>query len=196
MPLEVHAVQTESGVRFRVWDTGLRGYRTVPMAAGRMLQELGQAAHAGGIHPTPDLSSVLVGMVSRAEENVREAWADGCALRTTERNLLARSRFAYELARQLTDDLFEREIDTYLSMLGEDARRFLANTFVLRELLRGSGKATLAPRDGTDPAREGYRDRAHALELVEEVRKAWRWVRVETKDTGPDGACLVTFTLL
>lgn len=196
MALEVHAVTLSSGTLTRVWDTERKGYRTEPMPVGRMLQELGQLALAGGLHPSTERTSALLRMITRAEARPRSEWMLGAELRTTERNVLIRSRLGYELARQLTDDLFDQDIETFLSVLTEDARRFLVKTLVLRELMRGSGKAFHTARDGRDPERDGYRDAAHALAIVAELRSRLTYVKIETKDTGQDGSCLIIFTLL
>lgn len=196
MALEVHAVRSGSETRMRVWDTRLKGYRTGSMPPGRMLRTLAQLAHVGGLHPTTERSSALVRMIDRAESGPLDAWKPGIDLQGDLHNALRHVRLGYELARQLTEDLFDLNVDTFLTTVSEDARRFLARTFILHELTRGSGRAVLVPRDGQDAERAGYRDKAHALELVEQLRPLAHWIAIETKDTGRDGSCLITFTLL
>ncbi len=196
MALEVHAVRSKSKTRMRVWDTRLRGYRTGELAPAQMLRTLAQLALVGGLHPTTERSHALLRMLERAESSTLTEWHAGRGFQPNIHNALRHSRLAFELAHQLLDDLFDDELDGFLAALGADARLFLTRTFVLHELTRGSGKAVLTTRDGQEPERAGYRDTAHALSLVAELRAHCPCLDIETKDTGQNGSCLITFTLL
>lgn len=197
MSLEVHAVRSGSETHARVWDARLKAYRTQAMSPGRLRQELNQLALAGGLHPSAERMSAIADMIERAVASPeKNGWRNGAALHTTERNALRRSRLAYELARQLTDDLFDQELESHLMPLGAEARNFLVCTFVLRELVRGSGTAVLTVHDGGNSGRQGCRDVAHALLLVNELRQRLPDVSVDVADAAPDGSRLITFALL
>lgn len=185
MALVVHCLASDATKVFRVWDTGLKEYRTDAHDRTDMLGLLARLLRAGGIAESPDGFALASRMLLDAEDKPASAWhvTKERGPRPSDSREMRLRRLAHELARQSTTALFERELRERLDLLGEDARRLMTDRFVLQELAYGSGHAFIRPVN------------AETAALAEEIFRAWPWLSIEIENAHPDGPRIV-FSLL
>ncbi|NBS42001.1 hypothetical protein EBS80_05095 [bacterium] len=142
-----------------------------------------------GVEESANVSSVICGWLADAERrgtndpkqkadpNFARPWREGTEPNGTSGELRAilRSRI---LGEQVVRSVFDGQVLEWVEALSEPARALLNDAFILHELLRGPGVATLRVKHGEIDA---------VSPLIAEIASTWSGgVSIETADP-PDG---------
>ena len=193
--------------RFRLWDSQTRTYATKELDVGRVLIAAKRLLAEGGVHKSPDASSVALGWLELAMERgtsdptkpsvdvSKRAWRTTGDTEPAAGPIRTALR-AKALSEQAVQSILERRLSEWMALLSHEARAFLDETFVLREFQRGGGTATVRVENEFSSARRGYDDLAHAKLLVAEIAEKWAdAVSVETVDPGDPKPVIFLFRL-
>lgn len=184
--------------RFRLWDTQTGGYVTDERTHEEMLSTVRQMLRGSGIGDGPDVAAAinvwLADAVRRgtndpkqkADPDAARPWRDGRPPEGEPGDLRVALR-ARILAEQVARTVFDGRVLDWTESLTPAARALLTNAFVLHELLRGPGVATLRVE----------RDRMLAtVPTIKEIATVWAdVVTVETDIPPKDEPLTVVFRL-
>ncbi len=176
--------------RFRLWDTQTGTYATDSLSFGKIVSAAKRLLTEGGALETPDTTFVVLKWLELAMERGTNDPSKG-PVEITKRTWrttndpdppagpIRTALRARLLSEQAVWAILEKRLSEWTDVLSPRARAFLDETFVLRELLRGKGTATVRAEQRDDTL-------VRTRSIVAEIADKWHdSVSVETVDFEP-----------
>lgn len=196
MGIFIDARPSGPAYQYRLWDTQTGTYLTGELDLAGVTRAIQAMLLEGGAHEGSDMRQVRTAWIDAAhrtgsnDPSRKPAGAGKLDWRQNEPSKLVAGPFrsalrAQAVAEQATRAILNVRVNEWMEGLSDGAQKFLRDSLILHELLRGTGNATYRSKQGL-----------HLAE-IEEITREWSAaVDVEIIDHDASGVTAFVFRLL